>query len=210
MHWFYNESALRERLDARWARRGRFWLVSQLLTFLTTPNGRLRAKLDSARAELGLAGGAYLGLHVRAGDACRDRGDCRGLKEAMPAVTRMVQAYGFGTVFLATPDPAVLAEVGNYSNVTFRARPPTDAVDIMKARNFTYGGGHSNYSSRCTASARTSRIASARTSRTASARTSRTASARTSRTASLPARPSPLQADRRRDRGGRGRRGPRV
>ena len=108
--------------------------LSQVLSFLTTPNAALAAKLASARTALGLTP-PVLSLHVRKGDACGDRGECRGLAEYMPSVHRMIDSYGFKTVFLSTPDATVLAEVANFSSVPFKYETRgTNTTALLKAR----------------------------------------------------------------------------
>ena len=105
-----NESYVLHRLPKRWVQRGRFWLISQALRFLTQPNRELRALLDSARSALKRPAGPILGVQVRKGDACTHRGECRGLKHWMPAVQRMQRAYGFSSAFLSTPSEDVHTE----------------------------------------------------------------------------------------------------
>ena len=120
----YNETALQGRLPERWLRRGRFWLVSQVLHFLTTPNSALKQKLRAARESLGTMRPPVLALHVRKGDACSDRDECHSLSDYLPVVRRMITTYGYRTVFLATPDPTVLDELrGLSTSIDFRFLP---------------------------------------------------------------------------------------
>lgn len=105
-----NESNVLRRLPKRWVERGRFWLVSQALYFLTRPNQELRRALDDTRASLRIPPGPVLGVQVRKGDACTARGECRGLKDWLPQVRSMANAYGFRTAFLSTPSADVQAE----------------------------------------------------------------------------------------------------
>ena len=134
----YDESSFLSKIDPRWTKRGRFWLFSQIIKFITTPNSRLKAKMERHRADmearLGPVEKPVLGLHVRKGDACGDRGECRSIKDYMPIITEMIHKYGYKTVFLATPDPGVLAEVKNYPNVSFRYLPTTNTTELMKAK----------------------------------------------------------------------------
>ena len=131
----YDEMSFVSKIDKRWLKRGRFWLMSQIIKFITTPNARLKAKLEAHKKDLGPLERPVLGLHVRKGDACGDRGECRSLKDYMPTVNKMIHKYGYKTVFLATPDPTVLDEVHNFPNVTFKFLPVTNTTDIMKAQN---------------------------------------------------------------------------
>ena len=55
-----------------------------------------------------------LAVHVRKGDACTHRGECRGLAGSMPHVEQMVASYGFRSIYLATPSAEVLAETTRY------------------------------------------------------------------------------------------------
>ena len=132
----YDEAQLISRLDKRWLKRGRFWLISQVIKFITTPNAKLKKRLDAEREQLGEMERPVLGLHVRKGDACGDRGECRSLKDYMPTVNQMIDKYGYRTVFLATPDPNVIEEVANFSEVTFRFLPVTNTTALMKAQHF--------------------------------------------------------------------------
>ena len=131
----YNENTLVSRIPHRFLRRGRFWLLSQVIYFLTRPNDRLRARLDSERALLSLEK-PVLGLHVRKGDACGDRGECRELEDYMPTVTRMIRKYGYKSVFLATPDPTVLKDVDDFPDVNFQFLPTTNTTTLMKENHY--------------------------------------------------------------------------
>jgi hypothetical protein len=53
-------------------------LLAQVLHFLTRPNARPQRELEFARAQLRLERPS-LSLHIRKGDACTHRGDCRDL-----------------------------------------------------------------------------------------------------------------------------------
>ena len=132
----FDEAGLVGRLDRRWLRRGRFWLMSQVIRFLTTPNVKLRARLDMERASLVPTKRPILGLHVRKGDACGDRGECRDLKDYMPTVRSMIERYGYKTVFLATPDPTVIGDTAKFPEVEFRFLPVTNTTALMKAQGF--------------------------------------------------------------------------
>lgn len=131
----YDEHSFVSKIDKRWLKRGRFWLMSQVIKFLTEPNARLKAKLDLHKKALGPLEKPVLGLHVRKGDACGDRGECRSLKDYMPTVNKMIDMYGYKTVFLATPDPTVLDEINNFDHVNFRYLPVTNTTALMKAQN---------------------------------------------------------------------------
>ena len=116
--------AKKRRLDEhlpQLARRGWFWVVSQLLAFITRPSARLRRVLQRAEARIELDALRHrpvLGLHVRRGDACTDdpiqrrqKGrDCASLSEYMPHVRRLVQRHGYRTIFLATDSEDVVRE----------------------------------------------------------------------------------------------------
>ena len=110
-----DEASVLQRLPAPWLRRGRFWLVSQVLQFLTRPNLALEQRLTRTRAELRFAEHQpVLAVHVRKGDACTHRGECRGLAGSMPQIEQMVASYGFRSIFLATPSADVLEEATRY------------------------------------------------------------------------------------------------
>lgn len=110
-----DEASVMQRLPTPWLRRGRFWLVSQVLQFLTRPNFALQQRLTRARAELRFAEHQpVLAVHVRKGDACTHRGECRGLAGSMPQIEQMAASYGFRSIFLATPSADVLEETTRY------------------------------------------------------------------------------------------------
>jgi len=132
----YDEADLVSRLDKRWLKRGRFWLMSQIIKFITTPNKRLAKKLDERREEVGEMEQPVLGLHVRRGDACGDRGECRSLKDYIPTISEMINKYDYKTVFLATPDPYVLKEVDDYDNITFAFLAVTNTTEMMQKEHF--------------------------------------------------------------------------
>ena len=132
----YNEHGLASRLPKRFLKRGRFWLMSQVMHFLTTPNAKLKARLDRERASMGFMERPILGLHVRKGDACGDRGECRDLKDYMPTVNKMIEMYGYKTVFLATPDGTVLKHVRKFPEVNFKFLPVTNTTRIMKKQHY--------------------------------------------------------------------------
>jgi hypothetical protein len=132
----YDESDLVSRLDKRWLKRGRFWLMSQIIKFITTPNKRMMKKLDERREQVGEMEEPVLGLHVRRGDACGDRGECRSLKDYIPTISDMINKYDYKTVFLATPDPYVIEEVQKYPNITFAFLPVTNTTEMMKKEHY--------------------------------------------------------------------------
>ena len=118
-----DEAAILGRLPRRYTRHGRFWLLAQTLHFLTRPNAALRHQLQRERTALRLrAHQPALALHVRKGDACSHRGECRGLAEFMPEVRSVAQRYGIRTVFLATPSAEVRAETARYPEFTWLFR----------------------------------------------------------------------------------------
>jgi len=134
VHSFYNESTLKQRIPHRFLARGRFWLISQVLFFLTSPNAALKAKTEAARQQLAMTS-PVLSVHVRKGDACGDRGECRGLGEYMPSIRKMISSYGFKTVFLASPDATVLSEVSQYPDVSFKYETRgANTTALMKAK----------------------------------------------------------------------------
>lgn len=132
----YDERHFIRKLDRRWLKRGRFWLMSQIVHFITRPNARLQAKLDKHKKELGKMKRPVLGLHVRKGDACGDRGECRDIEDYMPTIKKMISRYGYETVFLATPDPAVLTRVHKFPDVNFKFLPTTNTTVLMKKLHF--------------------------------------------------------------------------
>ena len=129
----YDERHFIAKLDHRWLRRGRFWLMSQIVHFITRPNARLKAKLDKHKRELGRMQRPVLGLHVRKGDACGDRGECRDIEDYMPTIKKMQAKYGYKTVFLATPDPGVLKpeHLQKFPDVTFKFLQTTNTTELM-------------------------------------------------------------------------------
>ena len=131
-----DETSILRRLPHQWVRRGRFWLVSQVLAFLTQPNAELRLLLENARSALHFQEHQpILALHVRKGDACTARGECRGLKHFMPQVWRMASAYGFRSVFLSTPSPEVQAETARYPRFRWLFLNSTRTSEAMSARS---------------------------------------------------------------------------
>ena len=132
-HFFehYDEAALFSKLPYRFRRHGRFWLVSQVLHFVTRPNARLQKELDDARRRLAI-GYPSLSVHIRKGDACTARHDCRNLTTYMPKIDQMVQRYGMKTVFLSTPSADVIEDTVNYPHLTFKYMPVTPTTALMK------------------------------------------------------------------------------
>jgi hypothetical protein len=128
----FEETSLLSRLDPRFTRHGRFWLVTQVLHFLTRPNEQLKAMLDEHRQTTKLSS-PYLSLHVRKGDACTARGDCRDLKFYMPHIEKMRAKYGLKSIFLSTPSQSVLDETKNYTDLHFSFMPVTNATQAMRA-----------------------------------------------------------------------------
>ena len=127
------EAAVFDRLPSRWTRRGRFWVVSQALHFLTQPNAALQRQLSRARANLGFhARQPILALHVRKGDACSHRGECRGLAQFMPVVHRVASMYRIRTVFLATPSKEVRAETARYPEFEWLFRNDSNMQHTFK------------------------------------------------------------------------------
>lgn len=121
-----NELEILRRLPDRWLRQGRFWLVSQVLHFLTKPNDELQARLQRARTELRLDGSSFgpmLGLHVRKGDACTGRGECRRLVDFMPSVRSVASMYGIKSILLATPSLDVQEETKKYPEYMWHFLP---------------------------------------------------------------------------------------
>ena len=127
----FEENELFSRLDKRFTRHGRFWLVSQVLHFLTRPNDDLKQLLDERRASMKLSA-PYLSLHIRKGDACTARGDCRDLKFYMPRIQHMQAKYGLKSIFLSTPSQDVIDSTANYTDLEFAHMPVSDATDLMK------------------------------------------------------------------------------
>ena len=124
-----NEASVFARLPQRYLRHGRFWLIAQTLHFLTRPNAALRHELQRERAALRLrAHQPLLALHVRKGDACAHRGECRGLADFMPEVRRVAMAYGIRAVFLSTPSADVRAETAQYPEFTWLFRNSSSAA----------------------------------------------------------------------------------
>jgi len=137
-----DENDVLQRLPAHWLRHGRFWLISQTLDWLTRPSVALRMRLDEARARLRFdEHQPVLALHVRKGDACAHRGECRGLAAVMPQLKGMAALYGFRTVYLATPSEDVVRETARYpqfkwlhlhENVT--QTPPPQRTKVVPLR----------------------------------------------------------------------------
>jgi len=130
--WHYDERPMISRLPNKLLRHGRFWLVSQVLKWLTQPNAAVKRRLDTKRAEIGLQP-PFLSLHVRKGDACTHRGDCRGLAEAMEQVEELSSRYNLNSVFLSTPDESVIAEIPNFPKYKFATTGVTNTTAILKA-----------------------------------------------------------------------------
>ena len=135
-----NELEILRRLPDRWLRNGRFWLVSQVLHFLTQPNEDLQARLAKARTDARLdqaqSMGPILGVHVRNGDACKGRGECRRLVDFMPSVRRVAALYGIQSILLASPSLEVQEETKRYSEFAwyFVPIPHESATAQMKAK----------------------------------------------------------------------------
>ena len=135
-----DEAAVLARLPHRYTRHGRFWLLAQTLHFLTRPNAALRHQLQRERAALRMrAHHPVLALHVRKGDACTHRGECRGLEAFMPEVRRAAKAYGIRAVFLATPSAEGRAETARYPEFTWLYRNVTDAAAASKVKRLEDG-----------------------------------------------------------------------
>lgn len=132
----YDEVALFAKLNPRFLRHGRFWLISQVLHFLTRPNARLQADLDQKRSALRLRPPS-LSLHIRKGDACTHRGDCRDLKYYMPRIEALVSRYGLKSIFLSTPSADVIQDTANYPHLHFAHTPTTPTTAILRAHNLT-------------------------------------------------------------------------
>jgi hypothetical protein len=80
-----------------------FWLISQLLKFITTPNKRLQEKIAAQYSALGFDRHLpVLGVHIRLGDSCNEARHCHNLEYYMPAITRLVKAHGYKAIYLAT------------------------------------------------------------------------------------------------------------
>ena len=88
--------------------------------------------LGATKMKLGMGKKPYLSLHVRKGDACTARGDCRDLKYYMPHITKMIGQYGFDHIFLSTPSQSVLNETRSYPHLRFASIPVTDANELMR------------------------------------------------------------------------------
>ena len=128
------------RLPQRWLRRGRFWLISQVLHFLARPNEALSMRLEQQRKGLRIAAAQsrapMLAVHVRKGDACSARRECRGLAAFMPAVRAMANAYHIKNVLLATPSRDVQDSTQSYPEFQwfFTQAFSSSATARMKAK----------------------------------------------------------------------------
>lgn len=127
-----NVDSVFKHLPTRWSRHGHFWLVANALHFLARPNAELKFELERARAALGLRAERQpvLALHVRKGDACSHRGECRGLAAFMPQVRRVAARYGIRTIFLATPSAEVQAETLAYPEFKWLFRNASSAASL--------------------------------------------------------------------------------
>jgi len=117
------------------SRRGWFWLVSQLIAFLSSPSHRLRAKVSRLAAAIGVDAPEHrplLSLHVRLGDACTDdpiqaaqkARECLPLAAYMPHVRKMVERYGYKAIYLATDSEAVVRDAhAHYPQYTWLHQP---------------------------------------------------------------------------------------
>ena len=133
-----------EVLPAKYRERGLFWWVSQLLAYVTRPSDTFAAKLAARKKKLGFdEHGPLLGLHVRLGDSCNDikrkARKCNTLEDYMPYVRKMVAAYGFKAVFLATDNAAVIADTAKYPEMTWLYNAPnhqsTDNTDSKRIKS---------------------------------------------------------------------------
>ena len=73
---------------------GSMWWMALTLDLLLRPNQALRSQQRAARAAAGLGPGAYIGLHVRHGDACGNNGRrCLAADAIAHEVLRMCDRY---------------------------------------------------------------------------------------------------------------------
>ena len=132
-------------------KRGWFWQVATLSSYIMRPAPSLSARFRAALNSTGLGAALarpwpVLGLHVRQGDACSSRErartarTCDPLSEYMPAIRRLssrlpgahlpavpggpVAGGGVRTIFLATDSEEVLSQTADYPEyewLTFKA-----------------------------------------------------------------------------------------
>lgn len=152
--WFVqqDETEILSKLPQRFLKRGRGWLVSQIIRFLVQPNAKLREQLAAEKARLGIGAGGpleserFVAVHLRKGDACKERGgtNCHGLREVFPDVFRLLYQYKIKTVYVASPDSSVFSEMKNVTdeihrrypalpNITWLHRAPSAAGDRANA-----------------------------------------------------------------------------
>ena len=95
---------------------GVLWWRAQLVGFLLRPNAETEQRVRAAQNRLGWAP-PVVGLQVRRGDSCEHaqssaiRPGCQPVAAYLAHVRAMAARYGARTLFLATDDAAVVAEV---------------------------------------------------------------------------------------------------
>ena len=78
-----------------------------------------------------------LSLHIRKGDACTHRGDCRGLAEYMPRIEQIVSRYGLRSIYLSTPSADVLQATKAYPHLHFAYTASTSTAARLAAHNLS-------------------------------------------------------------------------
>ena len=78
-----------------------------------------------------------LSLHIRKGDACTHRGDCRDLKYYMPHIERLVSRYSLKSIFLSTPSVDVQQATAAYPHLHFAYTPVTRTAALLKVRRLS-------------------------------------------------------------------------
>ena len=146
--WFLqqDETDILSKVPHRYLKRGRGWLISQVIRFLVEPGPRLREQLAIEKKRLGIAKGGdlekerFVAIHVRKGDACMERGgaNCFGLKELMPQIERFL-AYNITTIYVASPDDSVFDETKLRPDITWLHRER--AADAKESDHAAKGVG---------------------------------------------------------------------
>ena len=141
--WFVqqDETEILSKLPQRFLKRGRGWLVSQVIRFLVQPNAKLREQLAAEKARLGIGIGGplererFVAVHVRKGDACKERAgaSCFGLTQLQPQIERFLHLYNISTVYVASPDSSVFAEARERPDITWLHRAPSKSADRANA-----------------------------------------------------------------------------
>jgi len=112
-----------------------------MATWLWRPNKRLQMKIEEKKKRLGLdleENQPVLALHVRHGDSClateemRMGRTCSPLSDYMEPALRMINNYGYKSIYLMTDDPKVIQETKEYPQVKwiYDTKPRSSIIDV--------------------------------------------------------------------------------